>query len=406
MKIVIPLVLLLVANFSFGQGQYSDKQEAQNIAQGISLSEAIQLAIENSPSLKARVLEVEKNQSLEAMKYQPGNTNITYTGDALITTNPDQVHALTITQELEHPAVQNRRNRLQRTITQWSELDKMHLESQIVYELKNIYLELQQSKALSEAYTGLINDYDEYIRIASQRKNAGISNGLDLMSINAQVGQLKLSTTNEQWVIQSLEKQLKLLTGHESDITSSDKYQLSKMEIGMRGDNLVIQKGLQSIKQKEAELSLMSANNLPKFNLGYGIQNYNEGGWYSGVEIGASLPLFTANIRKKKQAAELNVDIALQQLEQNSIAMKREGMMLLHARSKHEEITLQIKEKLDIQLPEMFRIAKLNYENGNMSYLEIMNLLELKETYKIQYLQHLYEHNLVINQLELLYTDR
>ncbi|MEE9438377.1 MAG: CusA/CzcA family heavy metal efflux RND transporter [Saprospiraceae bacterium] len=395
-KALILLPLLLGANMVWAQVD-------NEVPKQISIEEAIQSARGNSPSLNSRLLEIEKSQGLEGMKYQPGITSLSYTGDALITGNPNQMNALNVSQEFEHPRLQKRRNEVQKILTKLNNLDHAMLRNAIMLEVRNIYYELVSSKAVHNSYLDVIRDYSPYVLIANKRNQAGVSNPIESISLALEVDALKRLRDSEVWNIKSLERQLQLLIGSATAVTSNqDLKTVDQQVIGTRGSDLLSQKSQVEIERSQATLALTKSGNLPQFNVGYSLQNYYEGGLYSGVELGASIPLFTKNRNKRTKAAQIDVKIAKSKLKTTARYVEQKQELWLNKMLMMKERSLSIKQKMETQIPEMMRIAKLNYKAGSMSYLELINILKMRKELEVDYWQTVMKHNIALANYEFL----
>ena len=77
---------------------------AQAQEQAIDLDSAISMAITNHPNIKAAELDVEKNKSLQNLKYNFGTTDISYQGDGLADNQfGQQVNQIGIVQNFPSP---------------------------------------------------------------------------------------------------------------------------------------------------------------------------------------------------------------------------------------------------------------------------------------------------------------
>jgi cobalt-zinc-cadmium resistance protein CzcA len=99
---VLGILLMLGLSFS-----------AQAQEQALDLDSAISMAITNHPNLKAASLEVEKNKSLQNLKYNLGTTDISYQGDGLVDRQfGQQVNQFGVVQNFPSPGITKAQNKL------------------------------------------------------------------------------------------------------------------------------------------------------------------------------------------------------------------------------------------------------------------------------------------------------
>ena len=106
----------------------------------LTLDEAIQMAVSNHPKLKAASLDIEKNQSLQNLKYNLGNTDISYQGDGLFDTDfGQQVNQIGIVQKIPHPGVNKAQNKMQDAYALQSVTQKELSENEVEWNVKQLY---------------------------------------------------------------------------------------------------------------------------------------------------------------------------------------------------------------------------------------------------------------------------
>ena len=131
----------------------------------------------------------------------------------------------------------------------------------------------------------------------------------------------------------------------------------------------------------------------PDFNLGYAAQNYFEGGWLHGLQAGVQIPLFKKNTKQKITAQRLQVDVAKANLEAERLRTKQELLSAENTIQLYAAGVNYYREQLEIINPEMERISELNYQAGEISYLELLNTLNLLSNNNKQYWEQVLAHN-------------
>ena len=138
---------------------------AQAQEQALDLDSAISMAITNHPNLKAASLEVEKNKSLQNLKYNLGTTDISYQGDGLVDRQfGQQVNQFGVVQNFPSPGITKAQNKLQDAYTSQSSTQQQITENELKWKVKQLYFEIQYKKELERLYSNLVSTYKEYHR--------------------------------------------------------------------------------------------------------------------------------------------------------------------------------------------------------------------------------------------------
>ena len=370
---------------------------AQNV---FSLEDAIDIAIKNNPAIDARQMEIDKNNSLKGLKYQPGSTQFAYIGDALFKGNSNQVHEFSFEQNFEHPKLQKSKNALQEQIVGMNQLDKDLTQKEIALLITQVYYELQKANAQLKVLSSQKNDFQKYSNIAKKRLDVGAANQLEWMNIQIEINQLEMQIQQVKNDKLGLQKYLQSIMLTSELIDADDTFdELYELDVN-KTDNLMIQKAEQTVMLKSAELDIVSAQKLPSFNVGYGIQKYYQVNWYSAIQIGVDLPLFNKNFNRQQDALKMEVEIAKKEVESTKQSLKGQMLIFENKLIGDKQSILFYKEQLDMVLPEMMRVVELNYQAGSASYLELVNVLKLSLYYNQKYLDTLLDYKTNIANYE------
>ncbi len=367
--------------------------QAQN---PISLDDAIEMVLTNHPDMQAARLTVEKNESMQNLKYNPGPTEILYQGDGLFSTNTQLVHQIGVTQLFDSPGKLKAINNLQNEIVVSSEMERQISEKELIWQTKSIYFDIQYKKELAELYQGLIDTYDSYHTIAKKRVEVGAANALESLTLQSKMEEYLLLNRQAALELSNLERRFQLLLSADQTHTTADKLEPYPMETKEESPNIWLQKAQQNIRLEELKVELAKTDMKPDFKLGYAAQNYYEGGWLHGVQAGIQLPLFTNQIKRKIQSQRKQIDISRADYRNRELKFNLREESALNAISLYEEGVAYYQNQRQTINPEIARISKLNYEAGEISYLELLNTLNLMSQQNMNYLDQLLAHNKAI----------
>jgi cobalt-zinc-cadmium resistance protein CzcA len=149
----------------------------------------------------------------------------------------------------------------------------------------------------------------------------------------------------------------------------------------------------QSIAVDIAQKKGIESQGKADFSLGYAIQHYNDGGWLHGLQAGIALPLFRQNIRKQLAAQDVKILSMESQAEATRIMVQNKLSDVSRQLSIFDKGIAFYDEQLADLMPEMERISQLNYQAGELSYLELLNVLNLHSQQEQGYLEQVYLYN-------------
>ncbi len=379
---ILPLLLIC-----FGTGTLQAQTKA------LSLEESIALALTNHPAVKTSQLQIKQAKSLQQLQYNLGTTDISYQGDGLFRANGNRVHQLRIVQNIPNPATIHAQNTLQDQRVSQFILQKELTENTLALRIRQIYLNLQHRKEIEKLYTQLIDTYESYYQMAKVRVDIGEANAIELLTLESAINEYRLLFHQAKTEIFNLENQLAEFIGSSDKVTSKDSLVIMGFDMTDSLNFVRIRMAQQNIALEKANTELLKAQMKPDFDFGYGIQNYYEGGWLHGFQLGTKIPLFNKQIKRRIQAQKLQVDVAVANVEQEKLQISQElqtvANQIVLYRAGIDFYLIQLKQLH----PEMERISKLNYQAGEISYLELLNTLRLISDNNKNYWGQILAHN-------------
>ncbi|MCI5092679.1 CusA/CzcA family heavy metal efflux RND transporter [Phaeodactylibacter sp.] len=370
---------------------FSLSAEAQQ--RPITMNEAVEMAVKNHPSIRAADLQIQQGQSLENLPYSLGDTEISYQGDGLFRKNGQQVNQIGIVQNIPNPASIKAQNSWQNEQVTQSVLQKQLTEKELRLQVQQIYLDLQQRKELRKLYESLVQTYQQYAQIAKVRTDVGAANRMELLTIQSSLNEYSLLVNQVKLEIANLEKQLAGLLNTNEAITSTDSLVLIPFAITDSINSFRVQLANQQIQIEQAYTDVLQARLKPDFNLGYAAQNYLEDGWLHGLQAGVQIPLFNKSTKQRITAQRIQVDVAQANLEAVRLRTKQELLSVENTIQLYAAGVDYYREQLEIINPEMERMSELNYQAGEISYLELLNTLNLLSKNNKQYWEQVLAHN-------------
>ena len=382
----ITMILLLIC--------FSSTIQAQQ--RPISMDEAVQIAIQNHPAIKSADLQIKQGQALQNLKYSLGTTEFNYQGDGLFRQNGQRVNQLGVVQNIPNPNTIKAQNTLQNKVVNQFYLQKKLTEKELILQVQQYYLDIQQRKALKQVYQQLIELYTQYQSIAKQRVELGETSRMETLTLQSSINEYQLLFNQVSLDVVNLEKQLSNLLNIKEIVTTTDSLTVMPFIIKDTINSVQLKIKEQEIEIEQANIGILNTQMNPNFNIGYAAQNYFDGGWLSGVQVGVQVPFFNQQTKQKVMAQEIqvivaqaNLDVEHQRIQQNLLALESSIQLYKTGIDFYQE-------QLTDFLPEMERISKLNYQAGEISYLELLNTLQMFANHNKSYWEQILSHNKAI----------
>lgn len=362
-----PLTLLLILGIGFtGQSQIR-----------ITVDSAIQIALENNATIKVANLEYEKNKKLQNVRYSPGVTSIFYQGDGLTEGNNQQVNQIGVVQNFPSPGATRAQNRLQNQVSKHSELNSQLTKNEITWKVRKLYYSLLCKKEIIALYRDQIDPITNFYHIAEKRYNAGESSMIEKLMLESKFREMQVDLKHLVVDVAILEYEFNTLLNAKSNYTSNFIIEITAVLLLDSVNPLFLQTQNQQIEIEKAKVKMIQAELKPNFKVGYSTQNFYQGGPLTGVQAGISLPIFRGKTKRKIAAQNIEVEIAQQNYKVKEIGYNQQVLEETQRIYKYKfgiENTKKLEETIN---PELIRLAKLNYEKGEITYIELLNSYEL-----------------------------
>ncbi len=391
--VILPLLFMLSFSFS---------ANAQTTA--ISLEEAIELAAANHPAIKVANLQIEKNKTLQNMKYQLGTTDISYQGNGLFAPNGQMSNQIGFVQNFESPAIVKAQNNWQDQLTAQSNIERDLTINELKYRIKLIYFDIQYQKELKAMYGQLSDTYGSYYLKAKVRVAAGTANALEPLNIQSKWKEYQLLLQQIELKTKALEASFQLALNSKEALTTSDSLQKQSYQSAEISGSIWLQKAKQNIAIATAKTALIQAEIKPSFQFGYSLQHYYDGGFLHGIQAGVSVSLFNAQNKKRVAAQSLAIEAVSSQLVAQKLDLDSKLITTQNQIDLYQKGITFYQEQLKTIQPEILRITQLNYQAGELSYLELLQSLQLLAQNNQNYWQQLLAYNQAVAYYQFIST--
>lgn len=395
---IIILTFIFLINFSLCYSQ-----------QTVAIDDVVKTAIENNPEIKTAQFNIEREDAikLKAFNIPKPQVFVEYEG---IKGNISSFESrkIGISQELEFPVSYFLRANVQSSQIEIAKQELNQLTSNIKAEVKTAYLDLLLNNKLLELTNENLKIYNDFLFIAEQKYDAGATSNLEVL--RARINKIKIENDikNLQSAIANSQSDLKRLMNVDYNVVPLGE--LSYTEIALSKDDLLNLALVNNpdIKiaylQKEKfsdKMSLSKAELLPDLSVKYYNQKIGNDGGFWGIELGVGIPLWfwgeqSGNIKEADYEFQmaLSREISAKANVENELAQSFQD---------YQNNLRQLKffnEDVFKEADEIFRQAKISYEEGSIDYTEYLQALEIVYDARVQYLNAVYNYNKSILNLE------
>lgn len=370
----------------------------------LDLDSAIALAITNHPNIKAASLEVEKNKLLQNLKYNLGTTDIFYQADGLADRQfGQQVNQLGVVQNFPSPSITKAQNKLQDAYVNQSKIQKQITENELKWKVKQLYFDIQYKRELEKHYENLVAIYREFHRIASLRVQTGAANRVEVLTLQSKWDEYELLLNQIKIENDNLNKRFQLLLNTNEPITAQEGLSISSYSphIDLTTNPLILQ-SQQAIAIENAKVDALKAEVNPSFSVGYAAQYFNEGGWLSSPQLGVTIPLFNSQANRRIAAQKMQIDIGNYQYESQLQQIKQDQIEIHNTLSMYKTGVEFYKNQIENVNSEIISTSQLNYQAGEITYIELLNALQLMATHNKNYWEQILAYNKAVADFQFL----
>ncbi len=350
----------------------------------IRMQEALDLALQNYPAIKAAKLNIQKQETLKSSAFDFGVTSISTGKDDVKDGNAAGVINFAVSQsDIDFLGIIAKR-KYQQSAIDVAKAAYQVTKNDIELLVRSAFNNLLQKKELLKVYQQIDTVYINFEKSAELRYKTEETSKLALLSARAKHSELKLKIKQLQGenlaAVNNLNQYLWL--NEPFTVIAEEPEQVLNKNIDNNSELQLMQKQL---KRAEREWKMERAGQLPKFSATY--QNRKSGGvsgFYS-YEVGISIPLFNGT-RSKSRAAKTQMLIEQENVNAKRIALKSQLSQKLIAINNLQEVKKYYIEKALPLASEQITASKLAYRLGEINYLEFIQSIETSLNTKIDYI--------------------
>lgn len=401
MEIIIKYLSLSAFSFLILQNAFSQTK--------IDLDEAIKIALENNQQIKTAKLEIQKENAIKLKSFNiPRPQLFTEYEGIKGGLNNSESRKIGITQELEFPTNYILRSDVQNSQIRIAQEELNQKINNLRSDVKTNYYNLLLQLKLHETAKDILKIYEDFFLVAQKKYDVGESSNLEVLG--AKVNKIKIENEirNLESEIKSTQSELKNLLNISYDILPSGEFTFSELQLykqDLLNKAITNNPEIKIIKYRKEkfsnQLSLARGELLPNLSFSYYRQKLGNDNGFWGFEIGLGIPFWfwgeqTGNIKES--------DYEFQIASSDEISIRRSLENDLNKSFEDYENTLRqlkfFRDEAIKETDEIFRQAKISYDQGAIGYVEYLQVLALVYDTRTQFLKAIYNYNQSIINLE------
>lgn len=376
----------------------------------IDLQTAINTALENNRNLKNEKLKSEYSKALIKSANDIPQTGVTFDYGQINSAYNDMKFG--VSQNIAFPTVYKKQKNVY--TEEWKKsllnvsLEEYELKKAVSLTFCNILYWKEKERLLNE----ILKLYTDFSDKANLRLKAGESNILEKTTASSQKSAIEIQLKQLQQELAVLKIQFQWLLNTETDFIPEDSKSFANSLNEKLADHPLLKVWEQQKNISAEQIALEKAKMLPGLQLAYNLNSfkglgpddklYNATPQFHSVQVGVSLPIFSAGQKARIEAAKVELSVAESELKnaefnlQNQLKKAREIYQSnLEIVSKYESSDLKNADVIT-------ETAKRQFIGGEINYLEFVILVNQAVQLKNNYTDAVWKLNQSAIELEYL----
>lgn len=382
----------------------------------VSLQECINMALEKNPQMQVANKSVERAKALQGTAWEIDKTELSLSQDPTSGGSPD--NALSLSQSIEFPTYYIARHKQLKAETQAERSKAALVRLSLENDVKAAYYQavyLAERLRVLESQDSLLA---QYRTLAEKRYKAGETRQLELLSAERLQRENKMEVLAAHNELETAQLLLSRLVGSVETVEPKEdsllpldwkqaSYNYSQTPDGQySADRLKVSEQAVRVAKNgfapSLSLSLRNQLVISSWNPYDQDRSRFDGGNFMGFEVGVGIPLFYGATRAKVKAARKEREmIALEIKEQEQLRQQEYLSALSRMNAAYVRYTYYNEEGRE-RSDKMAEQGLLEYSQGEISYLEYMNVLQESIDLRLKRASALNDYNQCVLVMEKL----
>lgn len=372
----------------------------------ITADQAVQIALENNKGLRASANKVNQSKQLVGIAFNFDKTEVYYHYDENnLAENGQPLKVFGLSQSIKFPTIYGTQRKAEKQKTQLSLQAYTVNERILKKEVYQAYYNVVYRIHVVKQYRYLDSLYSQFSNAAQKRYSVGETNLLEKLTAESKQKDISLLLSQSK---ENLKKAYMTLNQWlQSDSTYLVIEQPSPL-LQLKDWNISEHPALQYLETEkelsQTALSLERQQLLPDINVSVfqGTNNGLNAKTYSGFQAGLSIPLWFGANKSKINAAKTETMIKENEYENYKIQLESKYNGLYSDLKKYKESIDYYTNTGKTLAKELTMTASKAFKNGEIDFLQYVQLLENSRTIELNYLQNLFNYNSTVLELNYL----
>ncbi|VFA44163.1 CusA/CzcA family heavy metal efflux RND transporter [Chryseobacterium indologenes] len=400
-----PLTTIVALGFLLA-GQTLSAQTTKTL----SVEQATEMALSNNYSIKSKDLDIKVSEALKPTANELPKMN--FSAQLGQYNSPKFDQSFSISQSIPFPTLFKARKELIAQEIKAKQISRELTVNELAKQVRTYFYQIEYLHYNQKKLMKLDSLYQDFIRIATVRFNAGDIKKIEISTAETQKGEINLLLNQNKIYLKNAYKNLKTLlnTDDEIEIPLTKNYQPLKAEYVLDSTAIsnhpTVKAFYQEMEIAEKNKNVEKSQGLPEFSVGYTNQSiigfhtvngqekyYNAGNRFNVANIGISIPLTFGATKARIQS----LDYQKQMAESNAkLQQKQLSVQLENVLNQYKQDIMQYEYYVGQALPNAEKIVKagqLGYKTGEISYVEYLFALQTATNIQLKYLESIQQVN-------------
>ena len=372
----------------------------------VSAREAVEIAIKNNKGLQANAKRIDQSEQLVGSAFNLDKTQVYYNYDQNnIAENGLPLDVYGVIQSIQFPTIYGAQRKVEKQKVALTTQQYRLNERALTKEVYKAYYNVVYNNDLVKQYIFLDSLYGQFARAANKRYDVGETNLLEKLTAEAKQKEISILLSQTREGVAKAYTMLRQWIQADSLVMVGENglphLQLQKPDLSDHPGILFYDAAQ---KLTESSLSLERQRLLPDLHIlaFQGTNNGSESKRYNGFQAGVSVPLWFGANKSKISAAKTETMIVADESENYKIQLDSKYQGLLSDLKKFQEAVNYYETTGGKLAEELTTSASKSFQNGEIDFLQYVQLLESAKNIQITYLQNLNEYNNTVLELNYL----
>lgn len=379
----------------------------------MTLKQCIGIGLTNNYGIKAAEKGVERAKAMQGTAWDLDKTDITLSQDP--TSGGSTDNALSLTQQMDFPTVYVAKGKLLKAETKVERGKAEIAKQQLRTDIASTYYQLVYKQELIDILQVQDSVIGRFCSIVAKQHEAGEARKLERMTMERKLTDNRHELLQAKNDFATLQKQMMTLMNVAEPVVPADS-KLEALTLDLSDFNFYNtaegQLAQDKIEVADREVTLAKNGYAPSLSVSLRNQlvisswnpyhldrsRFSEGN-FMGFEVGIGVPLFFGATKAKVKAAKRDREIADLEMKQDEAQRRQDYCNLLSNLSVAREKMAYYNGDGLRQVEEMTRLAETEYESGEITYLELADVLDESVSHAMKRASAINDYNQVVISL-------